>query len=148
MVSNSYAKAYTEVYEILNHLNVEEISKIPQEKIDFYNKNRDKDYKFKINTAISLEEQEFSRKTYAIIISLFRDYIATDNQKATVDNILKHNQEINEEEKIEKYNPDKIFKTKIKENINVITDNNLPLEAKKENFFTNIINYIKKWFNK
>ena len=148
MTTNSYAKAYTEVYEILKYLDADEISKIPQEKIDFYNENRDKEYKFKINTEISWEEQNFSRKTYEIIISLFRDYIATDNQKVAIDNILKYNQEIKEKEKADIYNPDKIFKTKTKESINVIADENLLMETKKENLFIKIINYIKNWFKK
>lgn len=148
MVSNTYARAYAEVYEILKHLNVEEISKIPKEKIDFYNANRDKDYKFKINPAINLEKQEFSSKTYAIIISLFRNYFATDGQKASLDDILKYNQEIKEKQKRERYNPDQIFKDKRKNNINIITENNLPVEVKKENFFIKFISYIKTWFTK
>ena len=40
-MTNIYAKAYTEVLEILNHFSKEEYSKIPQEKIDFYKNNMD-----------------------------------------------------------------------------------------------------------
>ena len=37
-MTNSYAKAYKEVLEILSHFSAEEYSKIPQEKINFYMK--------------------------------------------------------------------------------------------------------------
>ena len=146
MISNTYAKAYTEVYEILNYLDEEELSKIPQEKIEFYKENRDKEYKFQINPTMNLDRQNFLRETYAIIISLFRDYIATDNQKVGLDKLLMDNQEIKENEKREKYNLDEIFKNRKKE----IESNNLPMpiEVKKEKFLKQIIDYIKSWFNK
>ena len=41
-MTNSYAKAYTEVLEILSHFSAEEYSKIPQEKINFYKNNMKK----------------------------------------------------------------------------------------------------------
>ena len=41
---NAYAKAYTEVLEILSYFSEEEYSKIPKEKLDFYRRNMDKEY--------------------------------------------------------------------------------------------------------
>ena len=41
-MTNNYAKAYTEVLEILSHFSDEEYSKIPIEKIEFYKNNMDK----------------------------------------------------------------------------------------------------------
>ena len=46
---NTYAKAYTEVLEILKYFSEEEYSKIPQEKIEFYKNNMDKNYNYNIN---------------------------------------------------------------------------------------------------
>lgn len=148
MVTSTYAKAYTEVYEILNHLDEDELSKIPKEKIDFFKENRDKEYKFKIDTTIDLNQQEFSRKTYAIIISLFKEYIATEIQKDEINRLLRYNQEIIEEEKREQYNPDDIFKNRRKENTNVEERTELSLEVREEKLFQKLINYIKSWFIK
>lgn len=58
-MTTKYAKAYTEVIEILNHLSKEEYDKIPKEKIDFYKKYMDKEYKYKINPQIELAKQKF-----------------------------------------------------------------------------------------
>lgn len=46
-MNNTYSKAYTEVLEIINHFSEEEYKKIPKEKIDFFEENKDKDYNFK-----------------------------------------------------------------------------------------------------
>ena len=80
-MNNLYAKAYTEVLEIINHFSEDEYKKIPKEKIDFYEKHKDRKYDFKINPNIDLAEQNISRKANAILVSLFRDYFATAKQK-------------------------------------------------------------------
>ncbi len=49
MISQKYARAYTEVSELIDLLPEEEYKKIPSEKIEFYKNNRDKDYDFKID---------------------------------------------------------------------------------------------------
>ena len=120
MTTNTrYAKAYTEVLEILSYFSEEEYSKIPKEKIDFFQKNRDKTYKYSINPKIPLGEQPISKETNAIIISLFRDYFATEKQKETLNNLLKQNQDKKEKELRERYNTDNIF-----ENQSIIKNTN------------------------
>lgn len=81
MINIKYAKAYTEVLEIIKYFPEYELNKISQEKIDYYKKNMDKNYKFEINPKIDLAEQNISKEASAIIISLFRDYFATEKQK-------------------------------------------------------------------
>lgn len=109
MLSNSYAKAYTEVYEILKHLNKDDVSMIPKEEIDFIKENRDMDYDFKLDVESNLDEYEFSRKTYSIIIYLYEEYIANHTEKEEIKRLLKANQKIIDDGKREKYNPDNIF---------------------------------------
>lgn len=53
-MNSNYAKAYTEVLEILNYLSKEEYSKIPEEKIRYFKENMDKDYIFTVNPRIDL----------------------------------------------------------------------------------------------
>ena len=149
MKNNTYAKAYTEVLEIISYLSPEEYAKIPSEKIKYYEENKDKEYIFKIDPDIDLEEQNISRQANAIIVSLYRDYFATEEQKEKIEQILRENQNKLEEERREKYNPDDLFKNKNQEVvINKPNDNNLPIEVKKESFFTRFIKYIKSLFGK
>ena len=70
MVNNNYAKAYTEVLEIIKHFPKEEYQKIPNEKILFFEANMDKNYDFKIDPKICLEKQNISEEANAIIIIL------------------------------------------------------------------------------
>ena len=108
-MTNAYAKAYTEVLEILSHFSAEEYSKIPQEKINFYKSNMEKNYEYKINPDIDLSKQHISKEANAILISIFRDYFANDKQRQTLSNLLNQNQEKLEDIKREKYNSDNIF---------------------------------------
>jgi len=149
MINKIYAKAYTEVLEIIKHFPEEEYAKIPKEKIDFYKNNMDKDYIFTINPEIDLSEQNISSEANAIIVNIFRDYFATEEQKIKIKEILDLNQKKEEQEKREKYNPDNIFKKVDKsENANVeIPDNkttNTALIEYKYSFFTRFKNFIFK----
>ena len=121
---NTYAKAYTEVLEILKYFSEEEYSKIPQEKIDFYKNNMDRNYNYNINPNIDLSQQYISKEANAILITLFRDYFATESQKKTLNNLLNQNQNKLENIKREKYNSNDIFKNNHKSTIIENKDNN------------------------
>ena len=146
-MNNSYAKAYTEVLEIINHFSEDEYKKIPKEKIDFYEKHKDRKYDFKINPNIDLAEQNISRKANAILVSLFRDYFATAKQKEILKNLLQQNQEKLEKEKYLKYNPDNIF-NKSNSNINDSKDEVALVEIKNEVWYRKILNFFKRIFLK
>lgn len=146
-MNNLYAKAYTEVLEIINHFSEDEYKKIPKEKIDFYEKHKDRKYDFKINPNIDLAEQNISRKANAILVSLFRYYFATAKQKEILKNLLQQNQEKLEKEKYLKYNPDNIF-NKSNSNINDSKDKVALVEIKNEVWYRKILNFFKRIFLK
>ena len=81
---NKYAKAYTEVYEILSYLKKEDYDKIPEEIIIAIKENRDNNYVYEMNENIDLESQEMLRETKAILFNLFRDYLCTEEQRETI----------------------------------------------------------------
>lgn len=144
MINIAYAKAYTEVLEIIKYFPKEEYAKIPVEKIEFYKNNMDKNYNFKINPEIDLSEQSISPEANAIMINLFTDYYATEEQKVKIKNILDSNQQKEEQEKRERYNPDNIFKNRNSENI---IQNEVALVEYKESIFKRFINKIKSFFH-
>ena len=155
-MTNTYARAYTEVIEILSHFSKEEYNKIPEEKISFYKNHMDKDYIYSINPKIDLSEQNISKEANAILVSLFRDYFATEKQRQTLNNLLNQNQEKLEQEKAKNYNPNNIFKDKknysmeeTEEDLKTANHETSKLLIKhKENIFVRIVNKIKNIFRR
>ena len=146
MINKEYARAYTEVIEILKYVPDEDVKKIPEEKLEFYKTNMDNEYNYNLDLTKEFEEQEISEITKAILANIFRDYWATPYQKERIEEKEKYDLEKLEEEKREKYNPDNIFKNKKEET--VVENTNLPVEIKKETFFIKLIKFIKALFNK
>ena len=145
MINNTYARAYTEVLEILKHFPEEEYKKIPVEKINFYKNNMDKNYKFTIDPEIDLANQNISKEANAIIVTLFRDYYATEEQKVKINEILDLNQKKEELEKRKKYHPDDIFKNNEQLHKNsVFSDTSTQLMEYQEPFFIRLKKFILK----
>lgn len=157
-MEDNYAKAYKEIVEILKYVPEESVNKIPKDMRNIFEAEQLKTYNFKIDTEKSFEEQELLEETKAILANIFRDYWATDYQKARI--IEKENQDREEWErqKREKYNPNDIFKNRntttndnnisqdIQEQLNEEYNKNLPMEVK-ENYYKKIINFFKKLFH-
>lgn len=141
-VTNRYKRAYTEVLEILRYLPKEEYCKIPKEKIDFYKENMDKNYIYSIDSHLDLSKQYISEEANAILISLFRDYFATEKQRQTLNNLLNQNQEKLEKEKTEKYNYNDIFKREINE-----PSQNSLIKIQEISFIQKIVEKVKKFLH-
>ena len=147
-MSSNYEKAYTEVLEIIKYLPKEEYEKISKEKIEFFEENCDKNYIFNFDITKSLEEQKFLRETNAIIVTLFRDFFATDLQKEKLQKILLENEEKYQEELRKKYNPDDIFKKQEKNKLEEVEQeqtNTALVEVKEENIIQKVFNKIINW---
>ncbi len=151
-MNNSYSRAYTEVLEIINHFSEDEYKRIPKEKINFYEENKDKDYNFKIDPNVDLAEQNISQNANAILVSLFRDYFATDKQKEILKNLLQQNQEKLELEKYQKYNPNNIFNNKAyrdnSDNLNDSKEELALMEIKSQTWYRKILDFFKSIFKK
>lgn len=151
MVDIKYANAYTEVLEILKYISVEDYNKIPKNKIELFQTNANNDYHFTYTTEKTLNEQNVSKIAKGIIAIFYRDYWATDIQKEKIIKKQNYDRHIIEESKIE-FNPNDVFKRKTvlysneTYGKNDIYNSNLPVEVKKQNWFQNIILFIKRWF--
>ncbi len=156
MMEDNYSKAYKEIVEILKYVPEESVNKIPKEMRDMFEAEQLKTYNFQIDTEKNFEEQELLEETKAILANIFRDYWATDYQKARI--IEKENQDREEWErqKREKYNPNDIFKNRntttkdndisqdIQEQLNEEYNKNLPMKVQKQNIFQRLLSFIKK----
>ena len=99
MKNNIYAKACTEVLELLSHLPKEEYSKIPSDRIDILNRYKDTGYEYSINPEIELSEQHISKEARAMIVEIYLEYFASEHQKIVIDDILNQNQMLAEKQK-------------------------------------------------
>lgn len=154
MIEDNYSKAYKEIVEILKYVPEESVNKIPKEMRDMFETEQLKTYDFQIDTEKTFEEQELLEETKAILANIFRDYWATDYQKAKI--VEKENQDRKECErkKREIYNPNDIFKNRntnndnisqnIQEQLSEEYNKNLPTEVQKQNIFKKLLNFIKK----
>lgn len=148
-----YAKAYTEVLEILKHLPEDELERIPKTEIQFYESNKDKNYKYEYDKTVTVDKQKISEEANTVIIAIYMNYFANEKQRGIIDEILKQNTIREEQAKEEKYSVDKIFEKKCSTkaiNSGKMNNEHLPVEIdnKKENFIRKIINKIKGVFRK
>ena len=122
MIDIEHANAYCEVLEVLKNIEEEDYLKIPQEKIEVFKEFSNKEYDFKFDPNKSLDEQNVSKIARTVLAILFRDYIATEEQKRKILNYQKKAEEILEEEKKEKYSYENLFKNN---KTTVLQDNTL-----------------------
>lgn len=139
--------AYTEVYTILQELNEEEYNKIPPEVVETIKVNRNEEYDYELDDELELKEQPILPETKAILFNLFRDYLATSEQKVKIIKMQNEARQKNELKKQQRYNTDVFANKQKKENIQ---QNNEETQIMKyrENILNRIINKIKKFFRK
>ena len=135
MINKTYARAYKEVIEIIRHFPKEEYAKIPLDKIEFYKNNMDKEYNFTVNPKINLAEQNISPEANAIIVNLYIDYFANEQQNEKIQEILQLNQKKQEQEK---HGAEEIFKNNESMNKKTLENKENTLTEYKETFFSRI----------
>lgn len=142
-----YQNAFTEILEILTYISKEDYEKIPNHLIEIFENNSNKTYKFKYDYKKSLEEQGCSDITKTILSLLYRDYWADDDEKR--DLLLEEKKLRNkyQNELIEWYNPDNIFKKKNKMKCEITKE--IAIEVfQEEKWYQKIFNIVKKLFKK
>lgn len=144
-----YAKAYTEVYTIINTLDNNEKNKIPHEEIEYIKQHMDKMYSFSYDSKKSLKTNNVSREAATILLYLWKEYFLNKEKYAVLENILKKNEITAQEELSKKYSVDKIFNNnKNTEDCNedYVSKNELVIYEVK--WYQKIIDKIKRFFNK
>ena len=124
-------KEYNEILELLKHIPSYDYLKIPDEKIEFFKMFSVKDYDFKIE---DINDAKISKETYVIYTSLYRDYIATNEEKSKIDEILL----LNQKKKNQKYDKKSLF-----ENIEKTEE---LVEKKQNSFIQRILFKLKNIF--
>lgn len=147
-MTNRYAKAYTEILEIISHFSEEEYSRIPKEKIEYYEENCDKNYIFKLDPNLDLAEQKISREANAILVSLYRDYFASEAEKQKINRLLNINQQRLEEKKRERYSPEQLFENNQENSASEVKEELALVVVKEDNWYEKIVVFLQKFFKR
>lgn len=151
---NNRKNAYTEVYTILQDLDEDEYNKIPPEVIETLDTNRNKEYEYFLDDELELKDQPMLPETKAILFNLFRDYLATPEQKTKIIRMQNEARQKNELKKQQMYNTDVFANksinktTKVDENEVNTNNEEKQIVEYKENIFKRILNKIKSLFMK
>ena len=94
----------------------------------------------------TLDEQNVSKRAKAIIAILFRDYWATETQREKIIAKQKYDRFQMEKDNELKYNYDNLFKNKLSNEENEITENKVAMIEYKESIFIKIKNWFKRAF--
>ena len=81
MVNETYTKAMTEVYYILNNTDENLVKKIPRKIIEFIKENINENYKIAFDKDKLLSEQKLLPETEDFLSLIYRSYWATEEEK-------------------------------------------------------------------
>lgn len=141
-----YGQALKEVHVILNHTNLNDVSKIPLSLIEMIEENEDTSYEPMIDFTLPLENQNLKQETLNILAILYLNYWChSQEEKEKMQRILARNEELYQEELRKTYNPDNLFKNKQEEKK---VSTNLPVEVKPPTIFERFLTWLKNLFKK
>lgn len=150
-MKNTINQAFTEVYDVINHMEIEMQEKIPKKFIDLIRENRDLDYKLNINYKEDIKKQ-LLKESKVILSLIYRDFLCSKEKKEKL--LQLDLEEIRREEKIlsEKYEIDfeKRKKEKIEKTIEKTKeqDEKLPIKVEKEKWYKKISEFLKRLFKR
>lgn len=146
MLSQEYTEAISETLDILNHTDQTYVSKISQKFLSYLSKNTSPTYTPTLDHTKPLTELPLKPKTKTLLTIIYRNYWCNEQQKQELDKKLKENELKYQAEMREKYNPDDVFKNKIKKEEE--NTQNLAIVEYKETIFKKIWNWIKHLIGK
>ena len=151
MPDNTNKQVYSEIYDIIKHMDINIRAKIPLQFIKIIQANKDDNYKVNIDYTKNINNQKLLKETRAILSLIYRDYICTPEERKILIEVDKEKTKKERELLAEKYNPDNIFKTN--KNIQnqkkkTILQENAIIEYKENNFFKKIFDEVRHFFNK
>ncbi len=142
-----YEEAFVEVNEVLKLMPIDLLSKIPAQFRQTISDNKATNYKVVIKEP--LEEQKLKKETVAILGLIYRDFLASPEEKEKLQ--MEDAEELDKiEQEIQKqYNIDNIFekKKKIKDVDNQQFSTDITI-YKEPNFLSKLFNIIKGIFKK
>lgn len=131
-----------EILEILKYINEEDLEKIPKFEIEILQKNENKNHKFMYNPSLTMNEQNISKLTKAIIATYFEKYTATNKQKQVIRDKRNYDNSLIEQRKSIEYGQFDSFNNRSKD-INSFGENNELVSINNEKWYKRLWNKIK-----
>ena len=152
MVDAEYANAFYEVLEILKYIDIDDYEKISPDLIKTFQTYANWDWNFEYDVNKTLNEQNISKITKAIIANIFNDYWATPHQKEKIEAKEKYERKKREIELQEKYNLDNLFRHRTsniaQEKNEDINSNTSMVKFKELKWYKKLFDKIKNLFRK
>ena len=146
-MERAYEEAFVEVDEILKIMPIDLVSKIPVQFRQVISENKAKDYKIEIKEP--LEEGNLKEETVVILGLIYRDFLASPEEREELQ--AKDAEELRkiEEEMKEQYDMENIFAKRKEGKTSSNEDSSTDLIVYKEQgFLKKLFNLIKRLFNK
>ena len=141
--STNIPRAYSEVYAFMNTIGQEYINKVPKRIYEKIRNNRDKSYNPIYNKNQTMTKDSISKEALSLIAGLNLQYWC-ENEKEKEK--LKQCYKANQLKEQEMYSYNNLFKKD--ETQSEKTQVTALIEYKKDNFFVQLINNIKKWWKR
>ena len=145
MLNQKYSEASVEVLDILNHMNIKDVSKVSKKFITFLNENASKEYISNLDYSKRLNDMELKEETRGLLAIMYKKYRCPKKKKQDCKKKFYENEQKYQEELREKYNPNNIFSKK-QENTIEPENSQTQLIEYKETFFRKFLNKIKSFF--
>ena len=147
MNKSNYNKAFKEVYIILKSMGDDILNRIPTKLMILIEEHMDKNYIFILDENSPIESQELLNETLGIISLIYRDYIASEEERKKLLEEDKNRLKNLETELSEKYNYNNLFKEKKIKNEEEIL-NNIELIVYEEKWYIKILSKLSNLFKK
>ena len=146
-MERAYEEAFTEVEEVLKLMPIDLVSRIPAQLRQTISENKATNYKIVIKEP--LEEQKLKNETIVILGLIYRDFLASPEEREKLQ--IKDSEELRkiEQQMKEQYDVENVFNNKKRYKILEENQTSKDLTLYKEpNFLVKFFNMIKGIFNK
>ena len=116
--------------------------------INFWQRNKSTTYKPNLDHSKTINEMKLKEKTKDIITMIYLNYLCNENEKESIMDTLRKNEENYQLMLRNKYNPDSIFKKQTQQETIKTEESikNVAIVEYKESIFSKIIKVIKRFF--
>ncbi|MBR3511840.1 MAG: hypothetical protein IKN74_02660 [Clostridia bacterium] len=126
-----------EMLKIIDLLSPEKQSEIPDDFKDIFRKYKDDSVNINVNSISDVNNDKLDPQTKNYLAFMFLKYLADDDEKEELKQVLKENEEYVQTKAKEKYNPDDVFKDNVETQIQTIES---------VNWWNKILNKIRSLF--
>ena len=143
-----YRKAFKEVREIIKFFPKNEYKKIPKSFIDFIEENMNDNYQYIVEHIDDFQNQKMLEETRVMLSIIYRDFLASDEEKKQIIKSEKDDFLQEEKKKQEKYNVNDILERKANDKIKIQNEFFIEKEliVTQEKWYKRLLNKIKNFF--